>query len=141
MFTSEQSLYNLAVRAIEQELVPALRHLGIGLIAYSPLHAGLLTGVLATAETAPGMDRAPKACEQLKCYEALCVELGATPTQVALAWVLSNPVTSTAIVGPATMAQLDADLDALATHLEPATMHALDEIFPGPGEAPQSYAW
>jgi hypothetical protein len=39
------------------------------------------------------------------------------------------------------MAQLDADLDALATHLEPATMHALDEIFPGPGEAPQSYAW
>ena len=85
MFTSEQSLYNLAVRAIEQELVPALRHLGIGLIAYSPLHAGLLTGVLATAETAPGMDRASKACEQLKCYEALCVELGATPTQVALA--------------------------------------------------------
>ena len=36
--------------------------LGIGLIAYSPLHAGLLTGVLATAETAPGMDRASKAC-------------------------------------------------------------------------------
>ena len=44
--TSEQSLYNLAVRAVELELIPALRSLGIGLIPYSPLHAGLLAGVL-----------------------------------------------------------------------------------------------
>ncbi len=68
-------------------------------------------------------------------------ELGATPTQVAIAWVLSNPVTSAAMVGPASIDQLDADLAALTTHLEPATMRALDEIFPGPGEAPESYAW
>ena len=74
-------------------------------------------------------------------YEALCAELGATPTQVALAWVLSNPVTSAAIVGPASIDQLDADLAALTTHLDPATLQALDEIFPGPGEAPQAYAW
>ena len=47
--TSEQSLYNLAVRAVELELIPALRHLGIGLIPYSPLHAGLLAGVLDAA--------------------------------------------------------------------------------------------
>ncbi len=46
--TSEQSLYNLAVRAVELEVVPALRALGIGLIPYSPLHAGLLAGVLTT---------------------------------------------------------------------------------------------
>jgi aryl-alcohol dehydrogenase-like predicted oxidoreductase len=44
--TSEQSLYNLAVRAVEMEMIPALRHLGIGLLPYSPLHAGLLAGVL-----------------------------------------------------------------------------------------------
>ena len=42
--TSEQSLYNLAIRAVEMELIPALRHLGIGLIPYSPLHLGLLAG-------------------------------------------------------------------------------------------------
>ena len=48
--TSEQSLYNLAVRAVELELIPALRHLGIGLIPYSPLHAGLLAGVLASRQ-------------------------------------------------------------------------------------------
>ena len=47
--TSEQSLYNLAVRAVELELVPALRSLGIGLIPYSPLHAGLLAGALTAA--------------------------------------------------------------------------------------------
>jgi aryl-alcohol dehydrogenase-like predicted oxidoreductase len=42
--TCEQSLYNLAVRTVELELIPALRSLGIGLIPYSPLHAGLLAG-------------------------------------------------------------------------------------------------
>jgi aryl-alcohol dehydrogenase-like predicted oxidoreductase len=141
--TSEQSLYNLAVRAIEQEVVPALRHLGVGLIAYSPLHAGLLTGAVATSDTDhdPRDERVERLRTQLHSYEALCAQLGATPTQVALAWVLSNPVTSAAIVGPTSIGQLDADLAALTTHLEPAVLQALDEIFPGPGEAPGSYAW
>ena len=141
--TSEQSLYNLAVRAIEQEVIPALRHLGIGLIAYSPLHAGLLTGAVTDAGTERGAtdSRIARLGTQLDSYEALCAELGATPTQVALTWVLSNPVTSAAIVGPASIGQLDADLAALTTHLEPGALQALDEIFPGPGEAPQAYAW
>ena len=96
--TSEQSLYNLAVRAIEQEVIPALRHLGIGLIAYSPLHAGMLTGILTNANSTPAEDpRIEGLRDQLTSYEALCAELGATPTQVALAWVLSNPATSAAI--------------------------------------------
>ena len=140
--TSEQSLYNLAVRAIEQEVIPALHHLGVGLIAYSPLHAGMLTGIVTNAASAPAEDpRIAGLCHQLHSYEALCAQLGATPTQVALAWVLSNPVTSAAIVGPANIDQLNADLAALTTPLEPETVQALDEIFPGPGEAPQSYAW
>ena len=102
----------------------------------------MLAGASTTPASAPGPDpRLEGLREQLSSYEALCAELGSTPTQVALAWVLSNPVTSAAIVGPASIAQLDADVDALATHLDPATMQALDEIFPGPGEAPQSYAW
>ena len=57
---SEQSLYNLAVRTVELELIPALRGLGIGLIPYSPLHAGLLAGVLEAASrgTRPDDDAA-----------------------------------------------------------------------------------
>ena len=57
--TSEQSLYNLAVRAVELELIPALRHLGIGLIPYSPLHAGLLAGVLDAASEGAHRERDP----------------------------------------------------------------------------------
>ena len=93
--TSEQSLYNLAVRAVELEVVPALRHLGIGLIPYSPLHAGLLTGVLeAEAQGRLSTDQLPRVDAhraQLQAYEDLCREVGAKPADVALAWLLQQP--------------------------------------------------
>ena len=85
---AEQSLYNLAVRAVEQELIPALRHLGVGLIPYSPLHAGLLAGAL---EAGSHDDRVEAHRHQLEAYEALCRELGARPEAVAVAWLLRNP--------------------------------------------------
>ena len=101
---SEQSLYNLAVRAVELELIPALRALGIGLIPYSPLHAGLLAGVLETATEGRNLDESTRQRieahrDQLEAYEGLCRELGAQPAEVALAWLLRNPVVSTTIVG------------------------------------------
>jgi len=127
---SEQSLYNLAVRAVELELIPALRALGIGLISYSPLHAGVLAG---RRGDAPG--------DQLDAYEQLCRELGAAPAAVALAWVLHDPVVSAAIVGATTVEELRADLAALSVRLDGEAVHRLDRIWPGPGEAPQAYAW
>src|SRR5205085_5810666 len=74
--TCEQSLYNLAVRAVEMELVPALRALGVGLIPYSPLHAGLLAGALESGSEDP---RVEGHRDQLEAYEGLCRELGAKP--------------------------------------------------------------
>ena len=145
--TSEQSLYNLAVRAVELEVVPALRHLGIGLIPYSPLHAGLLAGALQAAtdgripSDSPQHDRIRAHRDQLEAYEALCRELGATPAHVALAWLLRNPVVSTTIVGAMTIDELHADLGALSVQLDDEVMERLDQIWPGPGEAPQAYAW
>ena len=140
--TSEQSLYNLAVRAVEQELIPALRHLGIGLIPYSPLHAGLLAGALqAATEGRRSDDRLDAHRDQLRAYEGLCRELGATPAAVALAWLLSNPVVTTTIVGAMTIEELQSDLEGLSVQLDDAAMERLNEIWPGPGEAPQSYAW
>ena len=133
---SEQSLYNLAVRAVELELIPALRCLGIGLIPYSPLHAGLLAGVLETATEGTIAHR-----DQLEVYEGLCRELGAKPAEVALAWLLRNPVVATAIVGATTTEELRADLGALSVQLDADVLERLDEIWPGPGEAPQAYAW
>jgi aryl-alcohol dehydrogenase-like predicted oxidoreductase len=142
--TSEQSLYNLAVRAVELELIPALRSLGIGLIPYSPLHAGLLAGVLKVASEAVSNDlmhRIEAHRDQLEAYEGLCRELGVKPADVALAWLLRNPVVSTTIVGAMTSEELRADLGALSVQLDDEVMEQLDRIWPGPGEAPQAYAW
>jgi aryl-alcohol dehydrogenase-like predicted oxidoreductase len=142
---SEQSHYNLATRTVELELIPALRALGIGLIPYSPLAAGLLAGAL-EAEYAGHPARAlqppvEQHRDRLDAYEALCRELGVTPAHVALAWLLSNPVVSTAIVGPETDDELRMSLAALSLRLDTAVIDKLDEIWPGPGEAPQAYAW
>jgi aryl-alcohol dehydrogenase-like predicted oxidoreductase len=144
--TSEQSLYNLAVRAVELELIPALRSLGVALIPYSPLHAGLLTGILQAAtegsvSDASVLERVEAHRDQLDAYEGLCRELGATPVAVAVAWLLQNPVVSTTVVGAMTIEELRSDLGALSAQLDPEAVRRLDSIWPGPGEAPQAYAW
>jgi aryl-alcohol dehydrogenase-like predicted oxidoreductase len=79
--TSEQSLYNLAVRTVELELIPALRSLGIGLIPYSPLHVGLLAGVLETAtegriSDASTQQRIDAHRNQLEAYEGVVPAAG-----------------------------------------------------------------
>jgi aryl-alcohol dehydrogenase-like predicted oxidoreductase len=144
--TSEQSLYNLAVRAVEMEMIPALRALGVGLIAYSPLHAGLLTGALGRASEGRVADhsvdpRIEAHRRQLEAYEALCLDLGAPPAAVALAWLLQNPTLSTTIVGATTTDELRSGVDSLSVQLDADTMERLDRIWPGPGEGPQAYSW
>ena len=67
--------------------------------------------------------------------------MGAKPADVALAWLLRNPVVSAAIVGPRTIEQLRSSLGALSVHLDADVVQRLDHIWPGPGEAPQAYAW
>ena len=79
--------------------------------------------------------------DQLEAYEGLCRELGAKPADVALAWLLRSPVVSTAIVGAMTIEELRSDLGALSVELDADVMERLDRIWPGPGEAPQAYAW
>ena len=133
------------MRAVELEVIPALRHLGIGLIPYSPLHAGLLTGVLQTETqgrlSADQLPRVDAHRAQLQAYEELCREVGSKPADVALAWLLSNPVVSSTIVGAMTIDELHADLGALSVQLDEDTLRQLDRIWPGPGEAPQAYSW
>ncbi len=144
---SEQSLYNLTQRTIELEVIPALRHFGIGLIPWSPIGMGLLGGVLRKItegrRATPNLQRQiDRLRPQLQAYEALCDELGETPSDVALAWLLHNPVVTATISGPRTGAQLKQNLNALSLKLSDATLAQLDGIWPGPGgEAPQAYAW
>jgi aryl-alcohol dehydrogenase-like predicted oxidoreductase len=67
--------------------------------------------------------------------------LGLKPAEVALAWLLRNRVVSTTIVGATTIEELQSDLGALTVQLDAEVMAQLDRIWPGPGEAPQAYAW
>ncbi len=144
---SEQSLYNLTARTVELELIPALRHYGIGLIPWSPLGGGLLGGALQKADS--GRRSSPdflaaveRHRSQLERYEALCADLGERPADVALAWLLHNPAVATTIVGPRTPEQLHQTLRAPHLNLSTETLRELDEIWPGPGgEAPEAYAW
>lgn len=142
---SEQSLYNLTNRAVEQELVPALEHFGIGLIPWSPLAMGVLAGRPKSGEKTER--RALQGAvydalsDQLDAYEALCERLGWTPAKIAQAWLLHQPVVSTVIAGSRTKAQLEAAVDALAVKLDDEALAELDRTWPGPGVAPMSYAW
>ena len=144
---AEQSLYNLAVRNVELEVIPACRYYGLGLLPWSPLGGGLLGGVLRGVRdgrrAAPEMRQAVERCRpRLEKYEALSDDLGERPADVALAWLLHNPVVAAPIVGPRTLEQLTSALCSLDVALDADTLRALDEIWPGPGgEAPQAYAW
>ena len=140
---SEQSLYNLTERTIELEVIPACRSYGLGMITYSPLAGGLLGGIKHHGGRRARLEAEIEKCRpQLKSYESLCAELGESPADVALAWLLANPVVTAPIIGPRTMEQFDGSLRALEISLSQETMQKLDEIFPGPGgHAPEAYAW
>ena len=144
---AEQCLYNLVDRTSELEVLPACEGYGLGVIPWSPLAGGLLGGVLQKIE---GGRRASSSVQEdlakhrdaIEAYEKFCADLGEGPADVALAWLLANPVVTAPIIGPRTLEQLDGSMRALEITLDDGTMQRLDEIFPGPGgPAPEAYAW
>ena len=141
----EQSLYNLTNRTVEQELIPALSYFGIGLIPWSPLAAGLLAAspdAASVRRKAPQVqEQAKEHADQLAAYQKVCRDLGRTPAEVAVAWLLHQPVVPAVITGPRTAEQLTSAVAALSVNLDAGTTAELDRIWPGPGQAPQSYAW
>lgn len=144
---SEQSIYHLDNRHIELEVVPACRHYGLGILPWSPLGGGLLGGALkkhteGRRNNEGFIKKVEGKRQQLEQYESLCKELSEEPANVALAWLLHNPVVAAPIIGPRTMEQLTGAIKATEIKLSDETMKSLDKIFPGPGgEAPNAYAW
>jgi len=144
---SEQSIYHLDNRMVELEVIPACDHYGLGLIPWSPLGGGLLGGAL--EKMAAGRraedefaEKVKKKRNQLELYEDLCRELGSPPGEVALAWLLHNPLVTAPIIGPRNIEQLESAVRATEIILDEETLQRLDGIFPGPGgEAPKAYAW
>ncbi|WP_030419453.1 aldo/keto reductase [Streptomyces sp. SCSIO 75703] len=146
---SEQCLYNLAERRAEMEVIPAARDYGLGVIPWSPLHGGLLGGVL-KKQVEGGRRASGRAAEALsdpalrarvQAYEDLCDKHGVEPGEAALAWLLTRPGVTGPIVGPRTAGQLASALRAVELELSPELLSGLDEVFPGPGPSPEAFAW
>jgi aryl-alcohol dehydrogenase-like predicted oxidoreductase len=144
---SEQAKYNLTIRTAEMDVIPACREYGMGLIPWSPLASGLLAG--AQGKEAAGRraeegvaKEGEKYADQLSQYENFCEQMGEKPADVALAWLLANPVVTAPIVGPRKMEQLTGSLRALEIKFSQTDLEKLDEIWPGPGgESPEAFAW
>ena len=144
---SEQCLYNLLDRNVEEEVLPAARHYGLGVIPWSPLRSGLLGGILGKpsdqgrAATDNTKDLLRKHRDKVERYEALCESLGEPPAAVALSWLLAQPAVTAPIIGPRTLDQLEGAVRALDVRLDTGALAALDEIFPPHGPAPEAWAW
>ncbi len=144
---SEQAIYNLVTRDIEQEVLPAAQHYGIGIIPWSPLQGGLLGGVLRKEREGKrrlegrAVQYVERNRDKIQAYEDLCAELGHEPGDVALAWLLQRPGVTAPIVGPRTQEQLDSALRAIDVTLEDKAVTRLEEIFPGYQTAPEQFAW
>ena len=140
---SHQACYNLLEREIEADVVSACKKHGLGILPYSPLAQGVLTGkyaggsfpdgTRADSERARGMMGrflAPEASERVERFVKVAAQAGTAPAKLALAWLLGRPQVSSVLVGASSVAQLDENLDAVEITVHPDVAAALEEIFP-----------
>ena len=136
-----QSEYSLWSRDVEDDVLPTVRELGIGFVAYSPLGRGFLTGKYRKPEDLPEGDRRrvfPRFQGEMFAHnlklvehvEAMAREKGCTPAQLALAWVLHQGKDVVPIFGTTRRENLDANLEALKIELSADDLRRLDEIVP-----------
>ena len=135
-----QAEYSLVQREVERELLPAAAHLGLGVIAWSPLGRGVLTGKYRNGTPADSRAASPHLASFVEPYldrisrrivDAVLTAaegLGCAPLEVALAWVRDRPGVSSVLVGARTAAQLRGSLASEEIQLPGEILHALDEI-------------
>ena len=145
-FACIQPLYNIVNRDIEVELLPACKEYGIGVVTYSPLARGILTGKYKQGEPFPEGSRAArndKRMQQAELREASlivaeeirrhCEQKGVGMSQFALAWCLANPNVTSVIIGPRTMEQFDDNMDCLSVKVDESDEAFINDLVP-PGE-------
>jgi aryl-alcohol dehydrogenase-like predicted oxidoreductase len=140
-FVSEQMAYNLLDRTAEREVIPAARSFGIAVIPWAPLCGGLLTGKYkrndqsAAGRWQGGKDNfdrkaTPAAFDVVEAVIQLATEKGCTPSQLALAWVGSQPGIVAPIIGPRTLEQVVDNLGSTAVAITDADRARLDAVAP-----------
>jgi aryl-alcohol dehydrogenase-like predicted oxidoreductase len=140
-----QISYNLIERTVERDLVPMAEAMGLGVVVWSPLGGGVLTGKYGRADLKAGADSAAAGPQSRKLVAAangfltergldvadavrdIAAQLGTTASRVALAWTLLNPAVAAPLVGARTLAQLEDNLGALDIELGPEQQARLDE--------------
>jgi aryl-alcohol dehydrogenase-like predicted oxidoreductase len=145
-FACVQPLYNLVNRDAEVELLPFCGAYGLGVVPYSPLARGVLAGKYLPGAPAPEGSRAARGDRRIQQTELreesfvaaqrlrpLAEAHGATLTQFALAWVLANPLVTSAIIGPRSLEQFEDNLGCLQVQITPEDEAESDRINP-PGE-------
>lgn len=129
-----QAEYSLIQRTTERELLPMADALGLGVMGWSPMAGGLLTGKYRKGERGRATDLkasvlhddAARNAPVLDAVIGVAAEIGASPGQVAIAWVMAKGVLP--VIGPRTRAQLDDNLGAAALALDEAHLRRLDEV-------------
>jgi aryl-alcohol dehydrogenase-like predicted oxidoreductase len=153
-FVTEQPPYNLLDRRIERELLPMCQTYGFGVMPWSPLAGGFLSGKYRRDRDLPAegrftvrkrergadpeMLRAERAFDIVEGVEALAKEKGCTTSQLALAWCMHQPAVTSPIIGPRTLDQLEDNLKALEVELTEDDRQTLDDLSP-PGTFAASF--
>ncbi|KYH03616.1 aldo/keto reductase [Bradyrhizobium sp. DOA1] len=152
-FVALQIEYNLVERTVEHELIPLATALGLGVLPWSPLGGGVLTGKYTRADLRDSQERAvgttrasiiassgllnARSLDAADVVRTIAAELGATSSQVAIAWTLANPAVAAPVIGARTLEQAEDNFGAVSISLSPEQMARLDQatapepIFPG----------
>ena len=142
-FSCVQPLYNIVNRDVEVELLPACEEYGIGVVSYSPLARGILTGKYKPGAAYPEGSRASRNDPRMNQAElrdasigisqqiaAHCEKKECAPSQFALAWVLANPILTSVILGPRTMEQYDDNAGCLNVEITAEDEAFIDSLVP-----------
>jgi aryl-alcohol dehydrogenase-like predicted oxidoreductase len=155
-FVCEQPPYSLLVREVEKDVLPTAQRHGMGVIPWSPLAGGWLSGRYRKGADAPQSARAeriperydlskPENQRKLEAADALArlaEEAGMTLIEMAIAFVIRHPAVTAAIIGPRTMEQLESQLTAADVTLSDDVLDRIDEIVaPGVNVNPSDGGW
>ena len=145
-FESVQAYYTIAGRDLEREIVPLLADQQLGLMVWSPLAGGLLTGKYRPDDQGPADARRasydfpvvdkPRAYRCVDAMRPIAERLQVSVAQVALAWLLAKPQVTSVIIGARSMDQLKDNIAASSANLSPEDMAALDAVSALPAEYP-----